>query len=112
MIRIVNNTGHAGKTKLFDVASGEELSAKLGITRLFIAINGPDEAVKATAEIELMRLDMVAEGVEWLAKHPETGALAPLAALEFSDGTRVELRSDAAPEVTKKPAPRRPARIA
>lgn len=56
----------------------------------------------ANGTVEVIRPDLEVMSFDWLTRHPITDQLAPLAAMEFRDGARIEFQDNGAPVV--KPA--------
>lgn len=62
----------------------------------------------ANGTVEVIRPDLEVSSFDWLTRHPITDELAPLAALEFRDGARIEFQDNGAPVAKEAPtvAPR------
>ena len=72
-VRIINNDGIGGNTKIIDVETGEDLTPFLKIRKIVLAV---DEIVTAEAEVVVPRVDVVAEiyideGKEWEKNYDE-----------------------------------------
>ncbi|MTK13707.1 MAG: hypothetical protein F8N39_17060 [Clostridiaceae bacterium] len=95
MIRFVNDTGTGYKTRILDAETGKDISAALCVeygARITVG-----EVVSAEATILMVQTDITADQTTWMTKHPVTGSLAPVRAIEFQDGSRIDFSEDGTP---------------
>lgn len=103
MLKITAAGGHSNYVKITDAATGEDVGKALALKAMDISIHG-GKVIEATAQILILEPDLECEKFDWSTKHPVSGTFAPLAALDFRDGTRVTFREDGAP-IIQPPAP-------
>lgn len=103
-IRIVNTKGHPAYTKILSAATDEDLSRLVPISG--VTIRNTLDRITASLEINTVFTDLVPDEAGWLVRHPVSGQLEPLAALEFADGTFVTFE-DGVPKVIPGPPPER-----
>lgn len=101
MIKIISENGCGRSARIVDAETGADLTATLAIEYGGKITLG--ETIKAELSLLLVRADIGIDKVDWLTKHPLTEEYVPVAAIEFRDGTRVELSSTSAPKVINKP---------
>lgn len=85
--------------RLLDSETGQELNKTLAIQAMTLSIDANDQAIPhVEARLSIVELDLEIGAVQWHTKHPY-GGYAPIAAIEFQDGTRVEFPADGTPVV-------------
>lgn len=88
----IESDGTARNTRIYDAETGDDLTAKLAVMGITWFISGPDNVAKATLQIEMIGLNV--EGfAQPLTKHPRTGHMEPVRAIEFEDGERIEFKA-------------------
>jgi hypothetical protein len=97
MIRFISKGGLGSHTQLVDAESGADLSKVLAVE--YGATIELGNIVKATCRIAVCEVDLLAGKTEFLTKHPVSGEYLAVAAIEFRDGTRVEMAEDGTPSV-------------
>ncbi|MGR4927373.1 hypothetical protein ACIPUD_11255 [Bradyrhizobium sp. CAR08] len=103
MIKFTNETGSPARTKITNAATGEDLSKILPI-KYGARIEIGQKEIVATCEIAMMQIDLVAGRTEFHALNPIAQRYQPVRAIEFRDGTRVEIEEDGTPAVVNGPA--------
>lgn len=102
MIRFVNKDGVGMSTEILDAETGADISKMLCVA-YGIQITLGQDCTRAQCELMVFGADVTAKA-EWLTKHPITGDMTPLAAVEFRDGTRVEFADDGTPAIKARAA--------
>ncbi len=100
MIRFVNETGISNATKMIDTETGADISKLLAI-EYGAQITIEREMVTATCRIAMLSLSLVAGKVKFETKNPVSDRYERVRAIEFHDGTRVEIAEDGTPSVVK-----------
>lgn len=100
MIRFVNETGISNATKMIDTETGEDIASKLAVEYGAQIIIERD-MVKATCRLAMPSLSIVAGKVEFETKNPMADRYERVRAIEFHDGTRVEIAEDGTLSVVK-----------
>jgi hypothetical protein len=100
MLRFENATGIGHDTKITDGKTGDDITRMLAIERGATFEIG--EIVTCHAKLAVFAIDLAPEKTIFETRHPVTGAYLPVAAIEFRDGTRVEIAEDGTPTVTVK----------
>lgn len=84
-VKIINENGVAGDTKVFNEENGEDLAKRLPIRR--IQWTGEVGGV-CVATIELVAMSIQVKGeATFVIPHPVTGQVKELKSVEFMDGT-------------------------
>ena len=97
MLKIINEDGVVLGTQIVDPETGHNFAGMC--TGLTIEMAGVNSLVTATMTMALMRAEIAVGRAEWLAANPVTGEFAPVARIEFKDGTVMELGEDGTPLV-------------
>jgi hypothetical protein len=100
MIRFVNETGVSNATQMFDAETGADISKLLAV-EYGAQITIERDMVKATCRLAMVSLSVVADKVEFETKNPVSDRYERVRAIEFYDGTRVEIAEDGTPSVVK-----------
>lgn len=100
MLRFENATGIGRDTKVTDANTGNDVQKVLAIE--YGATFEIADIVKCRATIAMVALDITPDKTVFETKHPITGEYCPVAAIEFRDGTRVEIAEDGTPTVNSK----------
>jgi hypothetical protein len=100
MLRFENATGIGHNTKITDAKTGDDITKMLVIERgVTFEIN---ETVTCRARLGFIALDLTPNKTVFETRHPVTGEYLAVAAIEFCDGTRVEIAEDGTPSVIAK----------
>jgi hypothetical protein len=99
MLRIVSEGGLGHGTKFIDTETGEDISKVVPISYGATVTIG--EIVTARCELALVELDLAVGKTEFLASHPISKDLQPIASIQFKDGWRIEFLEDGAPRVNR-----------
>ena len=102
MITFSNDTGISRDTKIIDAETGDDLSKKLAV-EYGVQITIDKDMVKAACRIAMVSLEMAAGKVEFETLNPVTGKYDVVRAIEFRDGSRVEISEDGVPSVIAAP---------
>lgn len=97
MLRIVSEEGTGAGTRFIDTETGKDVSDMVPVA--FGATVTIGELVTAQCELLMPRLDVVAAKTEFVTHHPVTKSLAPVAAIEFRDGWRIDFMEDGTPRL-------------
>lgn len=97
MLRIQNATGLGHDTKIISTDTGDDLIKLLAIRHGAIVEIG--KTVEFRAAIDMVQIDVAPDRVVFETKNPATGNYQPVAAIEFRDGSRVEIADDGTPSV-------------
>jgi len=89
-LRVVNDSGIANRTRILDAETGEDLTERLRVSAIDLRLQAGG-VVSATLTVAITRCEIDAGNVFYVATHPETGRPERLRALEWADGTRLEL---------------------
>jgi hypothetical protein len=100
MLRFENGSGIGRDIKITNVETGEDVTKVLGIE--FGATIEVGQMITCRANLAMLRLDMAIGKAEFHTKNPVTGRYGPVAAIEFRDGSRVEIAEDGTPTVISK----------
>lgn len=100
MIRFINDTGVSNATQMIDTETGENIASKLAV-EYGAQITFEQDMVIATCRLAMPSLSVVAGKVEFETKNPVTDRYERVRAIEFFDGTRVEIADDGTPSVVK-----------
>lgn len=98
MIRFQNDSGNAIQTKILNAETGEDISKIIPVeygARIII----DRDMVVAECRIAMMHIDMVAGKTIFETLNPVTKKYEPVRAIEFCDGSRVEIAEDGTPSV-------------
>jgi hypothetical protein len=98
MIVFKNDTGISHDTKLIDAETGVDISKMLAV-EYGVQITIDKDMVKAACRIAMVSLEMAAGKVEFETLNPVTGKYENVRAIEFRDGSRVEISEDGTPSV-------------
>jgi hypothetical protein len=98
VITFKNDTGLSRDTKIIDAETGDDLSRKLAV-EYGVQITIDEDMVKAACRIAMVSLEMAAGKVEFETLNPVTGKYDVVRAIEFRDGSRVEISEDGVPSV-------------
>ncbi len=89
MLRVVAD-GNVGGTRILDAETGEDVTSRLGVMGVKVVAQGPlPPAIELETRVGC-RCDATGQP-RWHAKNPQTGQVQELRAMEFADGTRVDL---------------------
>ncbi|TPL40697.1 hypothetical protein [Mesorhizobium sp. B2-4-6] len=100
MLRFENTSGIGRETGVVDTTTGEDIGKVLAISMGAQIVIG--EFVTCHATLSMIEIDLAVDKTEFHTKNPVTGGYEPVAAIEFRDGTRVEIAEDGTPSVTTK----------
>jgi hypothetical protein len=98
MIRFENDTGISRDTRIVDVATGEDIAKNIAI-EYGAQITLERDMVKATCRLAMMNLSLTAGKVELETLNPVSGKYERVRAIEFRDGSRVEIAEDGTPSI-------------
>jgi hypothetical protein len=98
MIEGYDITLEANDTKLINTATGENLSKTLAI-EYGAQITIERETVVATCQLAMANLSVVVGKVDFVTLNPVSRKYDPVRAIEFRDGSRVEIAEDGTPSV-------------
>ncbi|MGX9145942.1 hypothetical protein [Mesorhizobium sp. 128a] len=98
MLRFGNTTGFGNDTKITDAETGDDITQILAIESASFKIEAR-QPVECRVKLAFIAIDLVPGKTVFETKHPVTGEYLPVAAIEFSDGTRVEIAEDGTPTV-------------
>lgn len=101
MLRFENATGFGNDTKVTNAESGDDITRALAIESVSFKIEAR-EPVECRAKLAFIAIDVAPGKTVFETKHPITGEHLPIAAIEFRDGTRVEIAEDDTPAVISK----------
>ncbi len=101
MLRIVSEDGVGRGTRFIDTETGEDVSKMVPIS--FGATVTIGEVVTAKCELAITPIDIAVGQTDFLAAHPITKKLEPVASIEFRDGWRIVFLEDGTPRVQKTP---------
>lgn len=102
MITFKNDTGISHDTKIIDTETGDDLSKKIAV-EYGVQITIDKDMVKAACRIAMVSLEMAAGKVEFQTLNPVTGKHDVVRAIEFRDGSRVDISEDGVPSVVAGP---------
>jgi hypothetical protein len=85
MIRIINTDGVGRSTKIIDTDTGEEVTRGFNVGE--VRITAADNVVEARLELQLVQLDVTPSAVSYAMRHPVTGKMTAVAAIQFADDT-------------------------
>jgi len=97
MLRIVSEEGTGAGTRFIDTETGKDVFDMLPIA--FGATVTIGEMVTAQCTLLMPNLDIAAAKTDFVMAHPVTKSLAPVAAIEFRDGWRIEFMEDGMPRL-------------
>jgi len=98
MIKFTNLNGSGPHTKLINAETGEDIGKILAVSYGAMITIGR-ERVTACCELSMMQLELVAGKTEFRTLNPISQRYEPVRAIEFRDGTRVEIAEDGTPSV-------------
>jgi hypothetical protein len=98
MLRIVSEDGIGHGVKILDSKTGQNLAEVLAVGYGGTITIGQE--ITAQLPLAILHVDTKLTSAEWVTKHPISEKLAPLAAMEFRDGTRVEFPQSGLPVVS------------
>ncbi|WP_372393948.1 hypothetical protein ABMY26_00215 (plasmid) [Azospirillum sp. HJ39] len=105
MFNITATGGQSDTLVITDVRSGAVVKDP-AFTALDVRFRSGHPII-ANGIVEVIRPDLEVQSFDWLSRHPITDHLAPLAAMEFRDGARIEFAANGAATVepVREPAP-------
>lgn len=101
MLRFENATGISNDTRIVDAKTGDDITKVLAIESVTLDLKAR-EPVACRAKLSFIALDLAPDKTVFETVHPVTGGYLPVAAIEFRDGTRVEIAEDGTPTVSVK----------
>lgn len=97
MLRIETKGGSAVGTKFTDTETGEDVTHMLPVA--FGATVTLGEIVTAECQLMVLETSVDVSKISIVTVHPVTKQIAPLAAIEFRDGWRIEFSEDGTPRM-------------
>lgn len=101
MIKFQNETGISRDTKIVNSETGEDLTRMLGI-EYGAQITIEKDLIRASCRIIMVKHEASAAHTEWLTLNPVSGKYDAVRAIEFRDGSRVEISEDGIPSIIPK----------
>jgi hypothetical protein len=98
MIRFVNETGISNATQMIDTETGEDIGKKLAV-EYGAQITIERDLVIAKCRLSMLSLSVVAGKVEYETRNPRSDRYERVRAIEFHDGSRVEISEDGIPSL-------------
>jgi len=98
MIRFKNDSGNSSLTEILNAETGEDVSKIIPVeygARIII----DRDAVVAECRIAMIHIDIVASKTVFETFNPVTKKYEPVRAIEFRDGSRVEIAEDGTPSI-------------
>jgi len=98
MIRFRSEDGTGVLATITDAETGADIQKMLGIE--YGATITLGHVVTAECKLSMVEVDVVAQQTTFATKHPVSGRFEPVRAIEFRDGTRVEIAEDGTPSIS------------
>jgi hypothetical protein len=98
MIRFKNDSGNGFLTEILNAETGEDVTKILAIEN-GVQLTIDQGPVRAQCRIFMAAIDLTAAKTIFEALNPVTKKYEPVRAIEFCDGSRVEIAEDGTPSV-------------
>ena len=100
MITFSNLSGKPHNTSIVNAETGEDLSKTLLVESA--VLNVDRDGTTAVCKLAMLQVDLTANKTQFRTLNPLTGKYEDVGAIEFRDGSRVEIAEDGTPSVVAK----------